>query len=52
MIMDYSIMRLTRVWWNGIHSRLKKNLSAQLETIGVEPVKFGEHFKMSTPSEA
>ena len=32
-------------------SRLIDNLSALLETVGVEPVKFGEDCKMLIPSE-
>ena len=36
----------------GSHSGLDENLSALLETIGVESVKFGEGFKMLIPSEA
>ena len=44
--------RILRVWWNGIHSRLIDNLSALLETVGVELVKFGEGCKMLIPSQA
>jgi len=36
----------------GKHYRLIYNLSALLETAGVEFVKFGERFKMPIPSQA
>ena len=36
----------------GIHIRLMENLSALLEMVRVELVKFGERFKMPIPSEA
>lgn len=31
---------------------VRQNLSALLETVGVESVKFGERFKMPIPSQA
>ena len=35
----------------GIHNRLKFKLSASSETLGVEPLKVGETFKMAIPNE-